>query len=320
MPCKKPIYLRHLATKDNPQGIEVDCGQCTACRMKKAHQWALRCINELQYWKDSSFVTLTYSDEFLPSSYSVYKPVLQLFFKRLRQCLKNNTWRILYEKLHKGESDPFAKKTQLKFTENIGIKYFACGEYGEKYKRPHYHAIIFGLPAELHEVNKDGHVLSGPLFESWTFGLIHLGSVSYDSIRYTTDYVYKKYNGKVAKKVYGDLGLNVPFQLQSKGIGERWFIDNREQLRKDFFMYNRGKKVGMPRYYKDKLYNSRFEHDVFKKVYMNKRQEYTDSESSDFLKRGLDQSEFSEYAKKRAYQSEANLKARINMRNLHKEL
>jgi len=59
------------------------------------------------------------------------------------------------------------------------IKYFAVGEYGTRTMRPHYHAIVFG---------STGTALS----QAWKLGLVHIGSVSPESIAYVCSYALKK--------------------------------------------------------------------------------------------------------------------------------
>lgn len=52
--CKDP-RLRH--------GILTSCGQCLPCRVKYRRLWTHRCLLEQRMHSDSSFLTLTYSDE-----------------------------------------------------------------------------------------------------------------------------------------------------------------------------------------------------------------------------------------------------------------
>lgn len=82
----------------------------------------------------NSFVTLTYSDEFLPEDGSVSVRHFQLFVKRLRKALFP-----------------------------IKIRYFGVGEYGEKTFRPHYHLIVFGADdyEKISEAWPYGHVVVG---------------------------------------------------------------------------------------------------------------------------------------------------------------
>lgn len=205
MQCVSPIML----TKEN---MYVPCGRCTACRIARTRDWTVRMLHEIESWPFSVFVTLTYDDNNLPGDNSLIKSEFQLWIKRLRRMLKGNK-----------------------------IKYYGCGEYGEKHGRPHYHAIIYGLSVE-----------DKPLFlETWNKGFVYVGNVSYNSARYVAGYIQKKYNGPMAKKVYGN--RQVPFQLQSQGIGKEYALKNATRLRKELCVSVRGVKLGLPRYYKKVL-------------------------------------------------------------------
>lgn len=70
----------------------------------------MRCVHEASCHAQNSFLTLTYRD---PAPERLEKEDLQRFFKRLRKAVGK-------------------------------LRYFACGEYGERTKRPHFHALIFG--------------------------------------------------------------------------------------------------------------------------------------------------------------------------------
>lgn len=126
--CKSPFFVKDAQ-------VLVGCGRCLFCRIKKRNKWTARLILENACHSSSIFVTLTYSNEFLPSPPSVSKRELQLFLKRLRKALGD-------------------KK----------IRYYACGEYGDTFLRPHYHLIIFGMgntPEEVELIDK-----------AWNKGLI----------------------------------------------------------------------------------------------------------------------------------------------------
>jgi len=106
MLCKRPFR----------QGLaEYGCGQCIPCRLNRRRTWTARLLLEQRSHSVSSFVTLTYSDEFLPFGGTLSPRDLQLFLKRLRK-------RLAPEK----------------------VRYFACGEYGDVTNRPHYHLALFG--------------------------------------------------------------------------------------------------------------------------------------------------------------------------------
>ena len=78
MKCLKPILLQKNVDRSlYPDGLEVPCGKCLACRITKRREWSLRMFHELHYHKDSSFVTLTYDDCNIPHSGSLIKSDLQ---------------------------------------------------------------------------------------------------------------------------------------------------------------------------------------------------------------------------------------------------
>lgn len=184
------------------------------CRLQRTREWTNRLIHEMDYFDDSCFITLTYSDEYLPENASLVKEDLQKFMKRLRRDLGRRV-----------------------------IKYFACGEYGENFLRPHYHAIIFGVS------KKEDKLIS----ENWSFGRIHVGYVSPESIRYVTSYVQKKLTGKMAEDEYINTGRIAPFSLISKGLGKRYALDNKVRLQNDLGFTVNGVPASLPRYYRSLL-------------------------------------------------------------------
>lgn len=230
MQCFNPILLTHLATAERPEGFEVPCGKCMACRIARARQWALRLLHEMDSWDKAVFITLTYDDKNLPKGEefkfkvedrvgtaqypTLVKRDLQLFFKRLRKNLKKRP-----------------------------IKYYACGEYGENNGRPHYHAIVFGLSTF------DKTLID----ESWAKGLVHIGTVTYDSCRYVAQYIDKKYDGELGRKVYGSKNISKPFQLVSQGMGLRFAVKYQDELKENLHTTVKGVIVSLPRYYKLKL-------------------------------------------------------------------
>lgn len=215
MQCTKPIRLKApIEPGTNGRiytGMLVPCGKCMSCRVSRTREWTVRLVHELDSWDRSSFITLTYDDEHLPLYGTLRKEHLQLFVKRLRKALGGRK-----------------------------LKYFASGEYGEKFDRPHYHIIFYGV----------GFGDEDLIRRSWTAGIVHIGTVTHDSVQYVAGYVQKKLSGPAAEK-YGR--RDAPFQLQSQGMGLKFVKDNAENILKrlDITMY--GKHVGIPRYYKKKL-------------------------------------------------------------------
>ena len=155
MKCLYPLYL---------QGIgHVPCGRCMACRINRTSDWAIRILHEAALCDQSAFLTLTYSDEYLPEGNNLSKDDVQKWLKRYRKQL--------------GEKR---------------IKYYLCGEYGEdRTKRAHYHAIILG-----------DRVSKKDLQKTWPYGHVFIGTVTFDSCAYVAAYVQKKLGGKMADEEY----------------------------------------------------------------------------------------------------------------------
>lgn len=204
MLCEHPQNLK--------DGRRVPCGRCIACRVNRSQEWRMRLLHELDYEKDALFLTLTYGEEYLPDKGSLSILDLQRFNKRLRKEFVDRK-----------------------------IRYYACGEYGDNFDRPHYHGIYFGLSVV------DG-VRIDPV---WGKGFIRCGTVNKDSIGYVTGYITKKLWGPRAKEVYA--GRRPPFSVMSKGFGRRWFDDNIDHVLQNMGIRSRGKVIRAPRYYMRQL-------------------------------------------------------------------
>ncbi|QCS36203.1 replication initiator protein [Capybara microvirus Cap1_SP_161] len=232
MICSSPklVYLK------NNCSIRVPCGHCINCRIQKSSDWATRICLELPFWDSNIFTTLTYDDDHIPSDWSIHKDDLQKFFKRLRREIEYN-----------------AKSNGLEVPK---IAYFASGEYGDKSMRPHYHAIIFGVGLDLNNYNNElqCYYSDCKLIENnWSYGNVYNGCVSYDSARYTADYVLKQYSGELKQKVYTDNGLETPFCIHSNGIGKRFVEVYESDIIGKGYIIIRGVKKALPRYFYDIL-------------------------------------------------------------------
>lgn len=220
--------------KDQP--VEIPCGQCIGCKLERSRQWAMRCVHEASLHENNMFLTLTYNNEKLPKDNSLNKKHFQDFMKRYRK------W------------SPHSK-----------IRYFHCGEYGENFARPHYHAIIFGhefADKKLHKQNNNGDHLytSEKLNELWTHGYCLIGNVTFESAAYVARYVTKKITGENALYYYNEIDPETGELLTERtpeyvtmsrrpGIGKQWF----DRFNTDVFPSDevilRGKKLKPPKYY-----------------------------------------------------------------------
>lgn len=191
--------------------VNVPCNRCIGCRLEYSRQWAGRIMAELQTSDSGIFVTLTYRDEELiygGQSHGILVPDhLQRFWKRLR-----------------------------KYFGGRSIRYFACGEYGDKSRRPHYHACIFDVdfPDKKYHSFKDGNYLytSATLDRLWTHGMCTIGDVTFESAAYVARYCLKKRMGNT-KVTYDEEGITPEFARMSRrpAIGAKWY----ERFHKDVF-------------------------------------------------------------------------------------
>lgn len=218
--------------------LEIACGQCMGCRVAKQRAWAIRCVHESQMHEVSSFITLTYDAEHLPSDGGLRVEHWQKFAKRMRKAV-----------------GPF--------------RYFHCGEYGGKTKRPHYHALIFGVDFSSDRRQTAKTKQGEPIFESptleglWPFGFSNIGAVNYTTASYVAGYCLKKVNGEAAEKEYRrvDLETGEVFDVTPEyvtmsrrpGIGATWF----EKYKSDVFPRDEvilaGRQLPVPPFYDRRL-------------------------------------------------------------------
>lgn len=227
--CITPYHVRML-DRDN-ELVPVPCGKCPACVARRTSAWSFRLMQEGLVSESSMFVTLTYDTDHVPITskgfMSLNRKEMPAFMKRLR---KRNT----------------AK-----------LRYYGVGEYGSKSLRPHYHMLLFNAKLDT-------------VFEAWKapprgdakrppspIGDIHYGTVTGASIGYTLKYMAKP--GIIPLHQNDDRVKE--FALMSKGIGANYCSDNMKQwhiadlTKRMYCVIEDGKKMSMPRYYKDRIYN-----------------------------------------------------------------
>lgn len=224
---------------DLPEGIEVSCGKCVECEIQKSNEWASRLMLEKKSYDKACFITLTYNDDY--NDQDLHIDHVQKFIKRLRKRI-----------------DP------------IKIKYFACGEYGSRTIRPHYHAIIFGYDfPDRRSTPKKGFYNSKELSELWNVGFHTITDVTYDSCKYVAKYMQKAFFSSFnldamsehpyeqihcsRKFIRAYYGIEPPFVLMSKKLGyDNWL--KTADIRTDKIYIN-GYFVKTPRYFLDRYKN-----------------------------------------------------------------
>jgi len=224
MGCLKPIISKK---HDTP----LPCGRCIFCLSEKRDSWTMRVSLEYQKATSAYFITLTYDEQHLRKINGIptlAKSDLQGFLKRLRwknEEVMKEYW------LRRNKTFPSPKFKKM--------TYFAVGEYGDKFRRPHYHIIVFDLFSNTLKY----------LNELWTYGSIDLKIGKAGSIHYATGYVLKNQNqieNQTEKAIL----------LASQKMGD-WYV----KLNNGYHHENltaksksNGFTIGLPRIYREKIF------------------------------------------------------------------
>lgn len=220
------VVFSELGRYDIIGDIELPCGQCIGCRMRRAAEWTQRVMHESQMWAENCAVTLTYADEHLPAGGTLAHRDFQLFMKRVRK-----------------EFGP--------------VRFFMCGEYGPLNLRPHYHACLFGCMFEFDRVA--GKSAAGAVFyesdlltKLWGRGICSVQPLVRETAGYCARYIMKKVLGDAAEAHYGDRKPEYCAMSLKPGIGALWFSIYGDDVYPHDFCVAGGVKYKPPRYY-DKL-------------------------------------------------------------------
>lgn len=229
--------------------VYAPCGKCEACQENRINEFQLRVSHELEsYNYEACFITLTVDDDNMekvfPNRELTHRP-FQLFMKRLRK-----------------ELSKIGKK----------ITYLMCGEYGAKYNRPHYHAVIFGWKPDLRDLTiiekkKNYNISSSALIRKcWTHGFNTVGAANIHSGSYLVKYVIKQtkdwndylYETDIETgeiRNYKRPYLVYPRSKQNGGLGYRWYKENCKEIFEKGYIQgsNIEIKQSIPRYYKRKF-------------------------------------------------------------------
>ena len=254
MPCFHPNtawYLPQTRTvswddrfgKEIPgvrNSIQLACGQCTGCRSEYSRQWAMRIVLEQSLWLNNIFITLTYDNEHLPEHNTLIKKDFQDFMKRLR-------W-------------------NKQSTQENPVRFYHCGEYGDKFGRPHYHAILFNTNFSDRK-QLQGHkglTTSETLSKLWGKGHSSIGDVTFQSAAYVAGYVQKKINGKqkdshyaiidpVTGEYHGQRQQEYSTMSRNPGIAGNWLAKYKDDVYPSDNIHINGKEMQPPKSF-DRLY------------------------------------------------------------------
>lgn len=171
------VVFEELSRHDIIGRIDLPCGQCIGCRMRRASDWELRVMHEATLWPTNCFVTLTYGRDNLPAGGSLCHRDFQLFMKKL-------VW-------HLGPT-----------------RFYMCGEYGPKTLRPHYHAVLFNCDFRDDRVPMGVSKSGATYFESkkltalWGLGRCSVQDLVPETASYCARYIMKKVLGVESERAY----------------------------------------------------------------------------------------------------------------------
>lgn len=215
----------------------VPCGKCFQCVAQRRKGWTFRLTQQAKDCTSCCFITLTYDNENIPYTRdgvpTLAKAELQKFIRKLR------------------------KQTGIQ-----GIKFYACGEYGDVTQRPHYHAIFYNLPIELAKPNYDDQTMdtASPMGKIWGKGNTLTTTGNESTFAYVAGYCNKKI--KPQHTVYdGETGeifeREEEFSLMSKKLGINFCTSEMKQYLKNNlqgYVHLNGYLQSLPRYFKEKIF------------------------------------------------------------------
>lgn len=250
MPCYHPLSAYKTAAGavvfvergDIVASLFLPCGQCIGCRLERSRQWAIRITHEAAMWDENCFITLTYDNAHVTDTlrYEDFK----LFMKKLRKGVGC----VIKGCLHDESSDCKS------------VRFFCCGEYGDDFQRPHFHACIFGTNFGSDRIifKRSGggfDIFRSARLESlWGMGFSSVGELTFESAAYVARYVCKKVTGEKEaisrryRKVdveTGEITMRQPelaHMSLKPGIGAKWF----EKYKGEVFPLDRVIARGVP--------------------------------------------------------------------------
>lgn len=269
------------------EALILPCGKCLLCTKRHRYHWVLRCMHELHYYEDASYITLTvdepnllkvfphreidsheWADFDCPSALGLARPAdvyqwpslchrpWQLFFKRLRISLVRG-WPCI---------NPASRLPDFYHGCEGGLRFYMCGEYGDLRHRPHYHAIIYGFwPPDVlpHPSGRKGLFYSPQLMKIWPHGFNTVARVVPDCISYVAGYVDKKLDNSRLAWAVNNVAPEYTCMSRNPGIGREFceeflhtdiYPENADgSFARDYCLVGDRIRVRTPRYYDDVL-------------------------------------------------------------------
>lgn len=255
--CLNPQVIRNKYTHEE---MIVSCGKCEACLNRKSSISTMKVRLESQSHKYAKFVTLTYSDDYVPRMslkkcfciqdmhgnihelnhpyvYFENKPRLDgKEHHAVIDCADLESYKILCEKVENKDLPYLCKRDLQLFIKRLRkylyikgktinydfgkIRYYACGEYGPVHFRPHYHLILWTSDEQTRKI------LPQAVRACWKFGRVSTETPRDDVSKYVAKYL----NGNSYLPEILKSRQIKPFSLHSSHLGESLFLSAKEEV------------------------------------------------------------------------------------------
>lgn len=232
MSCFRPFFTEDVVDH-NGKPVPIPCRTCECCRADITAQWKDRCKYEFGKYGVGAFVTFTYDDDHLYFADGFNRPSLNYehfhkFMDSIRHRIKHPT-----------------KKLSKQLIRSVpNFKYLAVGEYGDKFERPHYHCLFFGL---------DFNECKDFLRSSWRYGAIEVDPIKPGAFGYVIKYVQKQVFGQLRDELYYQKGALPPKMFISTGLGAGLYYKNQKDFLKYGYIRDGQKRIIVPPYYAKKI-------------------------------------------------------------------
>lgn len=251
MSCLNPVVIRSKAIgAPSKAQMLVPCGKCIECLKAKQRQWIYRLQREEAVNKTSLFCTLTYDEKNVPLLLLDYHGQVYLHKSndkpqhvRYQDYIKSKLFSDCIMDLWPEDLQKFIKRLRKCYPHSL--KYFACGEYGDQFDRPHYHIALF--------TNGSANLLKHCVEGSWQLGMTDVEYLVDARVTYITKYMLK---GSLENRT--DERQTPCFNRASHGLGSRGFYNDylieSSRLSEDEYLrcvqLNNGSKIPVPRYFR----------------------------------------------------------------------
>lgn len=237
------ITFNNKKAIDGLEPFQIVCRKCLPCRLNNAREKAIRAVHEARSHKNNAFLTLTYAEDHIGDSRLNYK-----HFQDFMRTLRRKQAEKLYKDTHKAGKQITMKEAR----EKSYISFMVTGEYGDKTKRPHWHALLFNYwPQDTKYLfmNKfgDNYYDSEELKKIWNMGHISLSELTFKSAGYVARYAAKKLtHGKDQEHDFDPIHKT----SSRRAIGRSWIErHHRHAFENGFVTLPDGGITKIPRYY-----------------------------------------------------------------------